>query len=163
MVLIENDYVTVNVPATVSRALSVAKSAKKHLLIITNELVFEQLQDADNCAVAIQLPCPCGYFGSATAKCRCEPAQIEKHQYATRTAFSNNRLRIGGTFCSRDIKYKQLNNSCLLLLKQAVTELNLSVYQILLITDIAGAIAKMDEAKVIGPEHIAEAIAYRMI
>ena len=163
MTLIENDYVIVEVPAFVQRALNVATSVKKQLLIVTSDPAFEQLIDTAKHGVTIQRPCPCGYFGSGTIKCRCEPAQIEKHQYTIRETFGNNWLRVDGSFCARNIKYKQLDSSCLMLLKHAIKELNLSIYQILLITDVAGAIAKMDEAKVIGPEHVAEAISYRMI
>ncbi|KKN66075.1 hypothetical protein LCGC14_0475530 [marine sediment metagenome] len=158
MVLIENDYVTVEVPAYVTRAIDVADVAKKQLLIVSTDPVFNKIEGA-----TVVTPCPCGFFGHDIIKCRCQLVQIEKHQFAIRETYREGYIRIDGLFCSRNIKYKQLDETCLLLLKHAISELSLSIYQLLLITDVAGAIAKMDGTKTVRSEHIAEALAYRTI
>ena len=63
---------------------------------------------ADFMLIAAMNPCPCGYYGSRTKKCRCTPYQIQRYQQ-----------RISGPMLDRidmhvemsDVGYKELSSS----------------------------------------------------
>lgn len=57
----------------------------------------------------------------------------------------------------------KLSSECMSLLKQAHSELGMSTQAVFVVCDIAATIAQLDGNKEICPEHLAEAIQYRLI
>jgi len=161
MKLYESKYLDVELPASVERAWLVAQAANKHLVILTGDKLFLKFLDHESRPHRfIEQPCPCGYFGTEYKQCKCSPSRIEKHQAKLHKRFSDC-IWVDGYISSRSVKFKNLDGASQQLIEHAWQELRLAADEITTMLEIAEAIAKRDNSKVIRPEHIAEAISYR--
>lgn len=160
MKLFENKYVSIELPASIERAWTVAQAAKKSLLVISSDRIFYNFADESNPPYRfIVLPCPCGYFGSQLKKCDCSVSAIEKHQTKLRSLYGEC-LWAEGNLSSRSINFSNLDGASAQMIKHAIGELQLTGKEIVKLIETAEAIAKL-EGQVIHPEHIAEATSYR--
>jgi magnesium chelatase family protein len=192
MKLYKSKLIDVDVPPTVERALKVAKAAEKLLVIVTPDRLFQYdklvthwlfTKDSN---IAIEKPCPCGYYGTQYRKCVCGLDQIEIHQKSC-FHFHPDAVWVDGFIPPRNIKFKNMEEPCASLLKHAQQELRLTVGQLVIIVEVAEAIAlkhaqqelrltvgqlviivevaeaiaKLEESEKVKPEHLAEAISYR--
>lgn len=154
-------------------------------------------------------PCPCGYYGTHTRKCKCSPRQIERYMAKVsgplmdridihidvpsvtfrklrsksnhsdsaeiRQKIIDSRRIQADRFGNRHLttnarmSHKQLEAHCRLdeiseqMLKQAMMEFALSARAHDKICKVARTIADLEGSETIQPEHIAEAISYRML
>ena len=159
--------------------------------------------------VAAMNPCPCGYYGTDSRKCKCTPGQIERYvskisgplvdridihidvpavgfsklrskssQLDSATIrsdvirtraiqtqrFGDGKIMTNARMSHKQVeKFCQLDSSCEMILKQAMTEFGLSARAHDKICKIARTIADLAGQPIIKPEHIAEAISYRKL
>jgi magnesium chelatase family protein len=159
--------------------------------------------------VAAMNPCPCGYFGSDSRRCKCTPGQVERylskvsgplidridiHIEVPAVVFRKLRSRAsqldsatmkqdvirarkiqtkrfgdGKVATNTRMTHKQVEKFCRLdaagemMLKQAMIEFGLSARAHDKICKVARTLADLAGSENIQPEHIAEAIGYRML
>ncbi len=159
--------------------------------------------------VAAMNPCPCGYYGTDSRKCKCTPGQIERYvskisgplvdridihidvpavgfsklrskssQLDSATIrsdvikvraiqtqrFGDGKIMTNARMSHKQVeKFCQLDSSCEMILKQAMTEFGLSARAHDKICKIARTIADLAGQINIKPEHIAEAVSYRKL
>ena len=152
MELYKNKYITINAPAIVTRALEIAVKCKKGVLWLNSD----SFTTVDY--LFCRKPCPCGYFGSQLKSCTCTPDEIEKHRNSFLSGL-NDALWVVCDLSWRWYKFNNIDESALMLLKQACVELGLNARAVVKTVEIAAAIADNEEIEV---EHIAEALSYRV-
>ena len=159
MLLAKNEYVTIEVPAFIERAMVVAKQAGLSLLIVASDPIFDKLQahNIDKLLVFVIKPCPCGNFDT-TATCTCQAQQVESYQHKF---LSGGDMRVDGTLTLSRFKFTGLDAMCLAFLKQAYAEKVIDADWLVKCLDIARGIMELDGKTVIEPEHVAEALSYR--
>ena len=158
MELYKSKDLTITESPIVSRAIEIAETSQVKLLIISNEHLLKQLESE---LVSVEPPCPCGYHGSVKTKCVCSAEKIEKHIYMLKRKY-DGRLSVEAVFTyHRNVSVK-LQGMSQSLMKQAYAELSLSLSQVVVIMQAARTIATMDKSEHIKPEHLAEAISYRL-
>ncbi|MBN1392781.1 MAG: YifB family Mg chelatase-like AAA ATPase [Sedimentisphaerales bacterium] len=159
--------------------------------------------------VAAMNPCPCGYFGSDSRRCKCTPGQIERYmskisgplvdridihidvpaisfsklrskssqldsatmrgdvvraRESQSRRFDNDKTMTNARMSHKQVRqFCELDQSCEMLLKQAMTEFGLSARAHDKICKVARTIADLANSENIQPEHIAEAISYRKL
>jgi magnesium chelatase family protein len=159
--------------------------------------------------VAAMNPCPCGYYGTDSRKCKCTPGQIERYvskisgplvdridihidvpavgfsklrskssqlDSATIRAdviktraiqtrrFGDGKIMTNARMSHKQVeKFCQLDASCEMILKQAMTEFGLSARAHDKICKVARTITDLAGQTNIKPEHIAEAVSYRKL
>ena len=86
-------------------------------------------------------PCPCGYLGHSSGKCRCTPDQIAQEV---------------DKLCVPDREGEEL-------LKRAINRLNLSARAYHRVLKVARSIADLADSDTIVAAHIAEAVQYRRL
>lgn len=161
MELYKSKHLTVILPEVTQRALLIYEAMDQgKLLIISKEQILNQLVTTPN--TAIEPPCPCGYYGDSVTLCNCTNGQVSDHIYRLKKQYSRY-MSVECVFTyQRHIKVSGFDEMAELLLKQAFTELHLSIDQIIVIVEVAVGIAKLDKCGTIKAEHIAEAISYRV-
>ncbi len=159
--------------------------------------------------VAAMNPCPCGYFGTDSRRCKCTPRQIERYlskisgplmdridihidvpaisfnklrsksgqldsatmredviraRGVQKRRFGNGKIMTNARMSHKQVrKWCDLDTSCEMLLKQAMTEFGLSARAHDKICKVARTIADLAGNETIAAEHIAEAISYRKL
>jgi hypothetical protein len=158
-----NDYVIFNFPATIVRAVNVARAANKPLVVITGEKeLFAEYEKNEKSKFKIKTikPCKCGWFGNQQRRCNCEAPQIRSYWHKITLASNAVYAELQGSLW-RHFQFKNINEMALMILKNAYLELGLSGSDLIATVEIAAAIARMESKREVLAEHMAEAISYR--
>lgn len=161
MELYKSKYLTITLTAYIHRAVEVAKAAKRPLLILTTDPIYGNMPIDKVYRNVLARPCPCGGLDTKNS-CICTDNEILLHRRQLNENFKNSLVVAGYFSWRRDVKLEHFKDDGGMLLKQAVEEFKLSMSAIIVIVDAAAAIAKLDDSDDIAPEHIAEAISYRL-
>ena len=91
-------------------------------------------------------------------------ASVERARAAQRKRFGKDEMMTNAAMDSRLLKqHGELDDSCLLLMKQAMDELGLSARAYDKVRRVARTIADIDGSPTIRTEHLAEAVQYRLL
>ena len=153
------DYCVLKFPETLNRVAEIASISGETLVVITPE--YRTTGFCWDTAIKYIRPCPCGHFGDTYKPCICLPQQIDKHLRHIRNAYPFAMYLEYPNFPWRNYKFSQIDETALMILKNAMQEFDLLAIDVRTIIIAAKTIAGLENKTQIAAEHIAEAISYR--